>query len=665
MEIYEITGFRTGVANDGVNFLSPADSFQNITNGFIYRQVLQSRQGIAIFGSRLADKSRVMGIFEHIPPSPQEKELLVFDCNFLYKYNAITDEFDQIPFGGSMSGYLGFNITSKSQYISGTSYPTSQLKSDGSANAKYINYGNRFVFTSEGITPNTNGSSIFAYDGTSVTDFTDTSDNPNYAEPTQGQLLQARYVIWFGERLNFIVPTIKINVTSLPSIFNQGILYSGIRTINGNGDKFNVPGSGMLQADTPEVCTGCVILGQIIALNFIRSNWTLEKTRDAFNPYFIRKIPSVEGTNANFSAVSWYDTVKSLGKTGIVGTDGRQSLRVDNKIPFFTQDVIDQVNFNLTYGGFDRVNNQFLWTYLLSGSEASTQNQVLVGNYEEDTWSVYDIRLSVLGQTDLGQNIPWEGIEFVAPDGDPSWARWDTTEEIWNEIGLGLAVQKTLAGDDLGFIYDLNQDYDDYFANITAITPGVTTTLTVQASGFKAGDFVVVQTVEGMTQLNNFDPSLNVTDPDYIENNINYIPWEVIEPTDATTVTLRVNSTEFDAYTTGGTISKPIDFSAELIPFNPYRSIGRLCYISHVEFLIDSSGGFLKVSVYQDEEGSPFKENVLLLPKATRQRREWITMTVDNEANFMTFVLNQSSPAVPVKVTSIRIHCQQGGYTSG
>ena len=28
-------------------------------------------------------------------------------------------------------------------------------------------------------------------------------------------------------------------------------------------------------------------------------------------------------------------------------------------------------------------------------------------------------------------------------------------------IAIGKSVQKTLAGDDLGFIYDINQDYDD------------------------------------------------------------------------------------------------------------------------------------------------------------------------------------------------------------
>jgi len=250
MEIYEITGYETGVSQAGVNYLQPGDSFQNILNGYIYRQVLQSRQGVALFAPRLANQSRVFGIFEHTLPD-STKELLVIDRNFLYKYNTTTGIFDQIPFAGSMAAYAGFNVTADDLYISGTSYPTATN-------------GPRFVFTGEGITPNAAGSSIFFYNGTQVLDFTSLVDNPNFANPPGSVLNSASYVLWFNERLNFIVPVLS------GVEFNQGILYSGIRTVSGNGDKFNVSGSGLFQADTYQIITGASILGQIIVLNFDR-----------------------------------------------------------------------------------------------------------------------------------------------------------------------------------------------------------------------------------------------------------------------------------------------------------------------------------------------------------------------------------------------------------
>src|SRR5688572_20322189 len=110
MEVYEITGQVTGVSKAGVNYLQPADSYQRISNGYIYRQVLQSRRGMGYFTPRLDPTGivdpnrRVYGIFEHTLPDGN-KELLVTDANFLYKYNTGTGVFDLVPFGGSMAAY--------------------------------------------------------------------------------------------------------------------------------------------------------------------------------------------------------------------------------------------------------------------------------------------------------------------------------------------------------------------------------------------------------------------------------------------------------------------------------------------------------------------------------------------------------------------------------
>ncbi len=661
MEVYEIAGYATGTDDSGVNYLQPSDTFQNIYNGFINRQVLQSRPGFSLFGIsplgsgavQLSEQKRVLGIFEHVLPDGSQ-ELLAFNTSQLYKWNQLTNIWESVPFAGSMVAYAGFADNFPDLYISGTSYSTS-------TNTQ------RFVFTGEGISVNANGSAVFFYDGTDVKDFTDIGDNPQYAAPlypvtnAAGKLIRATYVQFFGERLNFGAPTISAADLSGAITYEQGILYSGIRSGTGNGDKFNVAGAGLIQADTYETLSGMIIRGQIMVLNFSRSNWVLEKTQDAFNPYFIRKIPSVLGTNAKFSAVLWDDTVRSMGKTGIISTDGRQSLRIDNKIPKFTRDVIDQEDFNLTYGGFDRLNNQFMWAYKISESDTVTQNEVLVQNYEEGSWSLYDCRFSVFGQTDLGINLTMAEIDETT--GNPSWARMDTTEELWNRIGLGASVQKTLAGDDIGFIYELNTDFDDYTSAIQVVTSGATTILRVAKAAYLVGDLVVIQDVEGMVELNNYD-----SEDEFANLNLQAYNVLSVDQTNlfTTLVEIDVNSVLFTAYTFDtGIISKIINFSAETIPFNPYRSIGRRCFISHVEFLLDNNGGNLLVSVFQDEQDDPYKSDIVIYPTSETQNREYISMVVDNEANFHTFVLKQESAAVQMRLTSMRIHCSPGGLTSG
>jgi len=142
--------------------------------------------------------------------------------------------------------------------------------------------------------------------------------------------------------------TNKINGKS----YQQSVLYSAIKDVSGNGDKFNTVTSGREDFVTHENMTGATLLGDIVIVNFKRSSHSLEKTTNNDKPYWVRKIPSVLGTDAFFSPVQWNYEIKSLGKTGAITCDGRKSLRFDNKIPYFTQDEINADDFKLTYGGF-------------------------------------------------------------------------------------------------------------------------------------------------------------------------------------------------------------------------------------------------------------------------------------------------------------------------
>jgi len=618
MEVYEITGFRTGLDRKGVNFLSPADAFETLRNGFIYRQELKSRLGFAQFGNRLTDGTRVMGIFQNVNPNDNIVTTLVASKEFLYKYSDTTNTFVQIPFNSAVA-LTSLGISSNEDYVSGTTYPTK-------TNAQ------RFVFCSRGM------SDILFYDGVDVKRFTNTTDNPDYQAPAAGPLTRATYISWFGERLNLFMPTIAAVA------YPQAILYSGIRTAAGSGDKFSTPGSGMLSADTFETMRGINVLGDFMVINFQRSTWTLEKTRDAFNPYFIRKIPSVLGTDASFSSVSWSGEVKSIGKTGMITTDGRQSKRFDNNFPFFTQDDVNQVDFDLIYGGFDRANEQFLFAYRSNTSDLTsvTQDKVLVYNYKESTFSINDQRFSVFGESDSGLNLAWDDIDETY---NPSWARMDETEEVWNKIGVGEATQKTLAGDNLGFIYEINRDFDDYYVSITGITKATSAVVSVAECALQVGDRVILNNVVGMTEINE--------------------KIATILTATTTSLTLDIDSTIFGTWVSGGSVSKLINFEAKMVPFNPYRGQGNKCYISHIEFLLNTNAGSVNVDMYEDEEQSPFKSAKLIPSSLTTKSREWITIEVNQESNFLTIDLQNESAGAQTIITSIRIHCAIGGLTTG
>lgn len=622
MDIVEITGFKTGIDRAGVNFLDPKDAFENLQNAYVYKQELRSRYGFTQFGTRLdsiafPDKTRVMGIFENIHPEGTS-DLLVISKLYMYIYTA--GAFVRIPFNARLGVAYNFGIVANDAYVSGTSYFTK----DGLE---------RFVFTGKGM------SSIYFYNGTDIGEFTNAADNPDYQTFAGGALDKATNVIWFGERLNFFQPVIA------GQIYSQGVLYSGIRNAAGNGDKFNVSGSGLLSADTYEAMKGAKILGNIIVMNFQRSNWTMEKTRDVFNPYLIRKIPSVLGTDATFSGVSYNYEVKSVGKTGLITTDGRQSNRFDVKMPYFSRDEIEQKQIELTYGGFDRRVSQFMFSYRNSESELAdnTQDKVLIFNYEEETFSINDQRFSVFGQTEVGTGLVWDDIDET---NNPSWLQWDTTDDIWDQIGLEEEDQKTLAGDNEGFVYEINSGFDDYYTDITNITQAAQAVLTISESAYKVDDRILIRDVEGMTEINGLIAT-------------------VLVATD-TSLTVDIDSTTFTAYTGAGSIRRLTDFVAELTVFNPYREIGRKCWVSHIEVLIDIGTDGIYLEAYADEEQSPYKISPLIPTTnlLTTKKRQWITVTIDQEANFHTFILKKEEFTDPIIITSIRVHCKQGALTT-
>ena len=273
---------------------------------------------------------------------------------------------------------------------------------------------------------------------------------------------------------------------------------------------------------------------------------------------------------------------------------------------------------------------------------ADTQDKVLINNYEEGTWSVYDQRFSVFGQTTVGQNLTWDDIDET---NNPSWATWDETEELWDKIGLTTDTQKTLAGDNDAFIYEINQDYDDYFVNIVA--PGITqagsAVVTTDDQAIKVGDLVSFANVVGMTEINGLVATV-------LAASLN-------------SITVNVDSSNFTAWTSGGSVSKVISFQAETIPFNPWRAEGKEVYVSHVEFLLDTNNGHIRLDILLNEEQTPFKANVLVEPNTIQKARQWIAVEVNCEADFFTFRMRQESPSVQVRLTSMRIHCKPGSMT--
>lgn len=628
MDVFEITGYRSGVAKDGVNYLEPADSFEEIEDGYIHRQVLQSREGIQPFANAKVD-SRIMGIYGFITAAGT-RQLLVFSKTKVYLYAG--GAWITLTFSAAAQAALGgtsLNITDDSAYISATLY-------------RDTSYAPRLVFCSKGL------AGIFFYDGSTIIKlFTDKpTDNPDYTAPATGTLDKAHQVQYFAKRLCLWAPTLG------GTEYTQAFVYSARRDV-GSGDNFNTPGAGLSELDTNDTFGGSGILGKSMVALMGRSSWIVDSTGDNLNPFVTRKIPGPLGTDAEFSASFWDDSITSLGKSGIISTAGRESKRVDNKIPYFTKRGIDQDLFKLTAGGFDWEVGQFLFSYVESGSEETTQNKVLVRNYEEDSWSTYDLRLTVFGDTQVTTGYVWDDIRAA---NNPEWVTWDTTTDVWNEVGDPDTSQKFLAGSNNGWVYQLNKGLDDAVRAITGITAANPAVITVGDHDFDVGQQVAIANVVGMTEINNYDP---VT-PSTIGTLYN------ITAVTATEITVDVDASQYTAYGSAGIVLVPIRFKAKTVPFNPYRPKGKRCYISYVEFLLDNTGGYMDVTVYSDQEDTPIIQDVRVSSSLSEgQKTQWHAMSINHEADFFTFEFKQFNPGVRFRQTSMRIHAEAGGDSNG
>jgi hypothetical protein len=158
------------------------------------------------------------------------------------------------------------------------------------------------------------------------------------------------------------------------------------------------------------------------------------------------------------------------------------------------------------------------------------------------------------------------------------------------------------------------------------------------------GDKVVFENVVGMTEINGLTA--------------------IITAVTLTTATVDLNTLNFTPYVSGGSISRVIQFQAEMSPFNPYRDIGRKCYVSHVEVLLNTHNAGVYVDIFEDEEESPFKTVLLQPSSVTTKQKEWINFVVNEEANFISFVFRNDLWKDQILISSMRIHCNMGAFTS-
>jgi hypothetical protein len=470
------------------------------------------------------------------------KELIVANTRDVNRYNPNTNRLDFLPHTTVFTG-TSFNFFSWVNYDSATSVP-------------------RLLF-SNSIDP------IQVYDGATVANYVFTMTGVAVGQ------LSALLMFEFKDRL------ILLRTRENGTIFPKRIRISGTGI---NSDDFRTSATGAGFIDIPD---GTWIMGAAFNRDDLiifteQATWSLKYTGNDTTPFTLVKLDESRGSKAPYAAISYLSRTSALSPRGMILTDGYRVERQDISIPSFTFDEIDPDNFELCFAGsVDEDRDHYL--IYPPPNEAQSQ-RILTTNYDEDNYAVYRLPLSCMGTYILGFDITWNDLLVYN-----NWDEFAAVYGNWEAFAFSKGAPFSVGGGHHGEIWKLNvtgsEDNPVKIRNITIIdntTIEVTTdwhNFSTHVSGTQnydpalGADIIFLTAVGGMVEVNDQQFTLaSVTN-----NNV----FRLRTP-ESTAI--------FSAYTTGGTASRVIPFSAQFKKFNPYINADKKVRCGWMYVYVDSTG---------------------------------------------------------------------------
>lgn len=222
---------------------------------------------------------------------------------------------------------------------------------------------------------------------------------------------------------------------------------------SGNGGELSAPTDDFMQSSE-------FLRDQLIVL-FTKTTWTFRFTGSDFAPFVWNKINSSKSTNAPYGTIDYDERVTAMGAKGLIACDGVNVQRYDLSVIDQFLDI-NQNRFFQCYGlRFDTINQSWM-LYPDAQNNSSLSTRILVYNFLENTWAVYELPLSCLGLYYVTTDKTW--ADFAPSSATPT--SWNQAEFQWGSyVTQGLAP--TLLGGSLsgGFVYLMNYGEADYPAS--------------------------------------------------------------------------------------------------------------------------------------------------------------------------------------------------------
>lgn len=559
----------------------------------------------------------VMGIMSFYPTN-NVRQLIVADTRYVNRYNPTTDRLEDIP-AGTYNG-------TKTDFWSWVNYATP-------ASVPRLLFANGVV-----------GDVIQQYDGTTIA---------AYTKVWAGGTLNARQIFNIRDRL-VLFQTIEAGV-----LFPRRIRISGTGV---NSDTFDAtaPGAGFIDIPDNTWFFGAAFNRDDVLFYTEAATWMLKYTGNDVKPFILEKIDGSRGSAAAFSVISYLNRTLAASPRGLIISDGYQVDRMDNNIPDFAFNSIDNNNFLECFSGFIDEDRD---VYLIYPSQGvikpplvpdGSSDRILVINFEEDNYAVYRIPLSCMGNFQTAITILWS--DLTEANGYPNWDATSETYSNWNAFPFIKGTPIAIGGGHKGEIWRLNDvESEDNPLKIRAMSviDAETVRVTTDWNNYNIGDNIVFEDVEGMIQINHKQAAIKAIQTSY------------------TVFDVDIETIGFSAYTTGGIASKTVPLQAISKKLNPYIEMDKKVrcgwiyfYVSVAETILtdrnnDPVPAYLDIDIYRNDiadrtqidpdEAITYRLDCSNLPGELGSK-QWVKIWINQTASFLQFGFRNNQAGAKIEV---------------
>lgn len=565
----------------------------------------------------------VMGVMNFYPNN-NVRELIVADTTYVNKYDPITDRLVDIS---PATPYLG----TKQDFWSWVNYPDA-------ASTPRLLFANGVA-----------GDVIQQWDGTTIT---------NYAATFAGGTLNARQIFEVRDRL------VLFQTYEGGTFFPRRIRISGF---GANVDNFDntAPGAGFIDIPDNTFFFGAAFNRDDILFFTEAATWMLKYTGNDVTPFILEKIDGSRGSKAAFSVITYLNRTLAASPRGLIVSDGYSVERMDNNIPDFSFNTINNQYFQSCFAGFIDEDRDVYLMYPSIGDARPTlvpidsSDQILVTNFEEDNFCIYRLPLSCMGNFQISFAVLWS--DLTEANGFPNWDSLASKYGNWNSFPFSTGTPVAVGGGHKGEVWRLNDTQnEDNPLKIRAITIVDSTTLRVTTdwNNYNIGDYISFEDPGGMVELNHKQA--------FIKNIV----------TAYNTFDVEINTTDFSAYTTGGIASRVIPFEAVSKKFNPWIELDKKVKCGWIYFyvsvsetdLTDENGepvpAFITVDILtNNNEGTDFSNPTFTYQidcspiNGEKGGKKWVKIWINQIGQFLQFRMRNTQAG-----SEIAVHAYMPGF---